>query len=77
MAGGSSAALQADAAQGLAAELRRQADDYEQMVANYHAAPASERRLEKTLSPLRNQGFHVLADRQWPGSRKAQVDSNA
>lgn len=74
MAGGSSAALQADAAQGLADELRRQAADYEQMVANYHAAAASERRLEKTLSPLRNQGFHVLADRQWPGSRKAQVD---
>jgi hypothetical protein len=74
MAGGSSATLQADAAQGLAAELRRRADDYEQMVANYHAAAASERRLEKTLSPLRNQGFHVLADRQWPGSRKAQVD---
>jgi hypothetical protein len=74
MAGGSSATLQADAAQGLAAELRRQAADYEQMVANYHAAAASERRLEKTLSPLRNQGFHVLADRQWPGSRKAQVD---
>jgi hypothetical protein len=74
MAGGSSAALQADAAQGLAEELRRRADDYEQMVANYHAAAASERRLELTLSPLRNQGFHVLADRQWPGSLKAQVD---
>jgi hypothetical protein len=74
MAGGSSAALQADAAQGLADELRRQADHYEQMVANYNAAAASERRLEKTLSPLRDQGYHVLADRQWPGSRKAQVD---
>jgi hypothetical protein len=74
MAGGSSAALQADAAQGLADELRRRADDYERMVANYHAAAASERRLEQTLSPLRNQGFHVLADRQWPGSRRAQVD---
>jgi hypothetical protein len=74
MAGGSSAALQADAAQGLAEELRRRADDYERMVANYHAASVSERRLEQTLGPLRNQGFHVLADRQWPGSRKAQVD---
>ena len=74
MAGGTSALLQADAAQGLADELRRRADDYERMVANYHAAAASERRLEQTLSPLRNQGFHVLADRQWPGSRTAQVD---
>ena len=64
MAGGTSALLQADAAQGLADELRRRADDYERMVANYHAAAASERRLEQTLSPLRNQGFHVLADRQ-------------
>ncbi|MGB3910238.1 MAG: UvrD-helicase domain-containing protein [Pseudolysinimonas sp.] len=74
MAGGSSATLQADAAQGLADELRRQAAVHEQMVANYHAAAASERRLEKTLAPLRNHGYHVLADRQWPGSRKAQVD---
>lgn len=74
MAGGSSAALQAEAAHGLAEELRRRADDYERMVENYAAAAASERRLEQTLSPLRNQGFHVLADRQWPGSRKAQVD---
>jgi len=74
MAGGSSAALQAEAAQGLAAELRRRADDYERMVENYHAAAVSERRLEQTLAPLRNQGYHVLADRQWPGSPKAQVD---
>lgn len=48
MAGGSSALLQADAAQGLADELRRRADEYERMVANYHAAAASERRLEQT-----------------------------
>jgi hypothetical protein len=74
MAGGSSALLQAETAQGLAEELRRRADDYERMVANYTAAAASERRLEQTLAPLRNQGFHVLADRTWPGSRKAQVD---
>jgi hypothetical protein len=74
MAGGSSALLQAETARGLAEELRRRADDYERMVAYYTAAAASERRLEQTLAPLRNQGFHVLADRTWPGSRKAQVD---
>ena len=74
MAGGASAALQAEAAQGLADELRRRADDYERMVANYYAAAASERRLESTLAPLRNHGFHILADRQWPGSARAQVD---
>lgn len=74
MAGGASAALQAEAAQGLADELRRRADDYERMVANYYAAAASERRLESTLAPLRNHGFHILADRQWPGSSRAQVD---
>jgi hypothetical protein len=74
MAGGTSAALQADAAQGIVEELRRQIDVHEQIVANYKAAAASERRLEQTLAPLRNQGFHVLADRQWPGSTKAQVD---
>lgn len=74
MPGGTSAALHADALERLAAELRRQADDHEQMVANFRAAEASERRLEQTLSPLRNQGYHVLADRAWPGSRKAQID---
>lgn len=58
-----------ETAQGLAEELSRRADDYERMVANYTAAAASERRLEQALAPLRNQGFHVLADRTWPGRR--------
>jgi hypothetical protein len=74
MAGGSSALLQAQAADGLADELQRRLDDYRQMAENFRAAHASERRLEQTLAPLRNQGFHVLADRRWPGSRNAQVD---
>ncbi|WP_395639014.1 hypothetical protein [Pseudolysinimonas sp.] len=50
MAGGSSALLQAETAQGLAEELRRRADDYERMVANYAAGAASERRLEQTAA---------------------------
>lgn len=50
MAGGSSTLLQAETGQGLAEELRRRADDYERMVANYTAAAASERRLERTAA---------------------------
>jgi hypothetical protein len=74
MTGGTSALLQAQAADGLADELQRRLDDYRQMAENFRAAHASERRLEQTLAPLRNHGYQVLADRRWPGSRNAQVD---
>lgn len=47
MAGGSSALLQAQAADGLADELQRRLDDYRQMAHNFRAAAASERRLGK------------------------------
>ncbi|WP_208320425.1 UvrD-helicase domain-containing protein [Salinibacterium sp. ZJ77] len=54
--------------------MLRQAHVYEQMAFNFEAAAASEHRLERTLSPLQAQGFHVLPDRRWPGSARAQVD---
>lgn len=74
MAGGSSAALQAERHQRLVEELLREASVHRRLVENFNAAAHSESRLERTLAPLREHGFHVLADRRWPGSRTAQVD---
>ncbi|HEY1529859.1 MAG TPA: UvrD-helicase domain-containing protein, partial [Galbitalea sp.] len=45
-----------------------------EMHRRYLAAAASEARLGTMLEPLEEQGFHVLADRLWPGSKSANVD---
>ncbi|QNO38384.1 UvrD-helicase domain-containing protein [Protaetiibacter sp. SSC-01] len=74
MSGGDSAAREARNARAIADEMRRQAHVYEQMAFKFEAAAASEHRLEQTLAPLQSQGFHVLPDRRWPGSTRAQVD---
>ena len=45
-----------------------------EMHRRYSAAADSEARLGKLLEPLESQGFHVLSDRRWPGSRNGNVD---
>jgi hypothetical protein len=45
-----------------------------EMHRRYLAAAATEARLGRMLEPLVEQGFHILADRLWPGSRNANVD---
>jgi hypothetical protein len=45
-----------------------------EMHRRYLAAAATEARLGQMLEPLTEQGFHILADRLWPGSRNANVD---
>jgi hypothetical protein len=45
-----------------------------EMHRRYLAAAASESRLGSLLEPLESQGFHILADRLWPGSKRANVD---
>jgi hypothetical protein len=45
-----------------------------EMYRRYRTAAQSEGRLGRMLEPLREQGFHILADRLWPGSRSANVD---
>ena len=64
-----------------AARYRLEAEQYEfqaskarEMHRNYLAAASTERRLGEMLAPLEDQGFHVLTDRSWPGSTRAQVD---
>ncbi|HEX3680073.1 MAG TPA: UvrD-helicase domain-containing protein [Galbitalea sp.] len=46
----------------------------QEMHRRYQAAAATEARLGRMLEPLAEQGFHILADRLWPGSRNANVD---
>jgi AAA domain/UvrD-like helicase C-terminal domain/Nuclease-related domain len=45
-----------------------------EMHRRYLAAAATEARLGRMLEPLEEQGFHILTDRLWPGSRSANVD---
>lgn len=42
--------------------------------ARYSIAATTEARTAQTLAPLTAVGHYLLADRQWPGSRRAQVD---
>jgi len=42
--------------------------------ARYGIAEVTEKRTAVALSPLTAVGHHLLADRGWPGSRRAQVD---
>ncbi|GGC02353.1 nuclease-related domain-containing DEAD/DEAH box helicase [Cellulomonas carbonis] len=57
----------ADAHAQAAAEARATA-------ARYGVAEVTEKRTALALAPLTAVGHHLLADRRWPGSRRAQVD---
>ncbi len=48
--------------------------DAEQRARNFMAAYESETRTVNAVAPLAAHGYHLLVDRQWPGSRRAQVD---
>jgi hypothetical protein len=50
------------------------AETAREMHRRYQAAADTEARLGVLLKPLAEQGFHVLADRMWPGSTRANVD---
>ncbi|WP_267424860.1 MULTISPECIES: nuclease-related domain-containing DEAD/DEAH box helicase [unclassified Curtobacterium] len=71
---GDSARVEARRQRGRAHELRRQADDAEQRAARFEIAHRTESETAKVLAPLAGIGFHLLADRRWPGSKTAQVD---
>lgn len=64
-----------------AARQRAVADEYARVSAvarrlalNFQSAPDAEHRLAQTLIELEPLGWHVLADRGWPGSWAAIVD---
>ena len=74
MSAGNSAAQQAQRLNAVAlahqVESQRAADE----AGRFAAAAIAERRLATRLSPLNAHGYHLLADRQWPGSKNAQLD---
>ena len=74
MAAGESATFEAENQRLQSLEYQRLADDAREMHRRYSAAASSEVRLASTLSVLDSRGYLLLADRRWPGSRKAQVD---
>jgi hypothetical protein len=57
----------ADAHELAAAEARAAAG-------RYGIAATTEKQTARTLAPLCAVGYHLLADRRWPGTRRAQVD---
>ncbi|WIB34178.1 UvrD-helicase domain-containing protein [Curtobacterium sp. MCSS17_005] len=71
---GESAGVEAHRQRSHARELRRQADDAEQRAARFEIAHRTESETARILAPLAGIGYHLLADRSWPGSRTAQVD---
>ncbi|MFJ3380303.1 UvrD-helicase domain-containing protein [Curtobacterium sp. NPDC090217] len=71
---GDSARTEARRQRGRAHELRRQADEAEARAGRFDIAHRTETETAKVLAPLAGIGYHLLADRRWPGSKTAQVD---
>ena len=74
MSAGHSAAGEAAAYLARAEEAEYVARTSRQMYRNYSAAAITEAHLGRLLEPLAERGYHVLADRLWPGSKAANVD---
>ncbi|MFS0703640.1 UvrD-helicase domain-containing protein [Cellulomonas sp. 179-A 9B4 NHS] len=74
MPAGDSAASEAQRQLLLATAHEKAAADARRTAASYGLASATEQRTARALAPLAAAGYHLLADRQWPGSRRAQVD---
>jgi hypothetical protein len=71
---GDSAAVEAQRQRGHARELRRQADEAEGRAGRFEVAHRTESETAALLAPLAAIGYHLIADRRWPGSPTAQVD---
>ncbi|WP_420364271.1 UvrD-helicase domain-containing protein [Curtobacterium sp. L3-7] len=71
---GDSARTEARRQRDRAHELRRQADEAEARASRFDIAHRTESETAKVLAPLAGIGYHLLADRRWPGSKTAQVD---
>ncbi|MCC5948222.1 MAG: UvrD-helicase domain-containing protein [Nitriliruptoraceae bacterium] len=74
MAAGDSAGAEARRQQALAEAHVRAATQARAAASRYEIAEVTERRTATTLAPLSGVGYHLLADRGWPGSSRAQVD---
>ena len=74
MPAGDSAGAEARRQLALADAHAAAADEARAAAARYGIAGVTERATARALAPLAAVGHHLLADRQWPGSRRAQVD---
>lgn len=74
MPAGDSAAVEAQRQLALATAHERAAADARATAARYDVAATTEKQTARVLAPLAAAGYHLLADRAWPGSRRAQVD---
>ncbi|HTN59759.1 MAG TPA: 3'-5' exonuclease [Protaetiibacter sp.] len=74
MTAGGSAGLEAERQLALASAHEAEALAARERAENFMAASRSERRTVQALAPLVAHGYHLIPDRQWPGSRRAQVD---
>lgn len=74
MAAGGSAAQQAQRLSALSDSFEREAASAKAEAGRFAAAAIAERKLAHRLAPLLAHGYHLLADRKWPGSRSAQLD---
>ncbi|MEO7006847.1 MAG: UvrD-helicase domain-containing protein [Terrimesophilobacter sp.] len=74
MPAGASAALQAQRMSALATSHLIEAERANAASGRFAAAAIAERRLATRLSPLTAHGYYLLPDRQWPGSKNAQLD---
>lgn len=74
MPAGDSAAHEAHRQLALAAAHEKAAVEARATASRYGVASATEQRTARALAPLAAAGYHLLADRRWPGSRRAQVD---
>lgn len=71
---GASAQLESQRQLAIADEHERAAVEARSTAARYGIAAVTEKSVARRLSPLGAVGYHLLHDRGWPGSRRAQVD---
>lgn len=74
MSAGVSAGEESRRQMALAQAHEQAAAEARDAAARYGIAEVTEQRTARVLSPLAAIGFHLLADRGWPGSRGANVD---
>jgi len=74
VAAGDSARLAVQQAQLVIDECQRLIDSQRKLAANFAAAGASEDRVARALRSLAPTGWHLLEDRRWPGTARANVD---
>ncbi len=74
MSAGTSAAQEAQRQSAIAKSYQLEAMRANAAAGRFAAAAIAEKRLATRLSPLTAHGYYLLADRQWPGSKNAQLD---